>query len=534
MLLLVGRLLEARARANGVNAVRELLDLTPETVSLRTDDGVVQVVAATVEPGAVVEVPAGARVPLDGVVVSGRSTLDRSVLTGESEAVVVGEGDDVEAGCTNGAGPLAIEVTAGVGQRALDRIATQVRAALDQRAEVPGFAQRLSERAVPLILGLATLTLAGVWLASGSLEAGLLRALTVLVVTCPCALGVAAPLVRVVSIGRAATRGVLFRDADALERAGEIDVVVFDKTGTLTRGEPVLVDVVPVGGWTVDAVRRLAAGAEAGSDHPLGRAIRGAVDHAEEAGERVVVPGQGVEWTHDGRVVQVGSRAWLAADESPRGEGATEVWVTVDGERAGFLLLVDTLRADALATVRRLRDQEVELALWSGDGQAPVARVAKAVGLQAWAAGLSPLDKAERVAALEAEGKRVAFVGDGVNDAPALAAATVGIAVEGATDAARAASGVVIRAHGLPRVADALQTALSARQRARTNVSWALAYNGLAVPLAVAGWLSPELAALAMVLSSLSVTLNATRAPARVEESEVRPLATLPGGLRAW
>ncbi|MCB9700092.1 MAG: cadmium-translocating P-type ATPase [Alphaproteobacteria bacterium] len=512
VLLLAGRLLEARARERGVNAVRELLDLTPEVVRLWSEEGVREVIAATVEPGAVIEVPAHARIPLDGTVTVGRSTLDRAVLTGESAPLRVGPGDEVEAGCTNGSGTLLVQVSAGVGQRVLDRIATQVRTALDQRAEVPGFAERLSEHLAPAVLVLAALTLVGTSLWTGSLEAGLLRALTVTVVTCPCALGVAAPLVRVVAVGRAASRGLLFRDTQALERAASVDLVVLDKTGTLTEGRPAVVAVEPVAGVGGGELLSLAASAEVGAEHPLARALIAATDRVERGGERTVEPGRGVRWVHGTREVRVGSRAWIQWAPSESTEG-TEVLVERDGVVLGRVVLADAVRGDAAATVTRLRAAGYALALWSGDAPGPVASVASAVGLRPdeVRSGLSPLDKADAVAAAEAAGQRVAFVGDGVNDAPALARATVGIAVDGASDAARAAAGIVVRAQGLPRVAAALALAGHAARRSRWNVGWALLYNAVAVPLAVAGLVTPQVAAVAMALSSLSVTLGAVR-----------------------
>jgi heavy metal translocating P-type ATPase len=505
--LLVGRLLEARARARGVDAVGALLDLTPETVQLVGSSGVREVVAATIEPGDRVLVPAGSRFPVDGTVATGRSLVDRAALTGESVPEPVGPGDDVEAGCTNLSGPLELQVTASIGSRLLDRIAMQVRVALDQRSEVQGTAEWLSERAVPVVVVLTAVTTLGVWLAGGTADAAVLRGLTVLVITCPCALGLAAPLVRVAAIGEAAQRGILFKDADALERAGRVERVAFDKTGTLTIGRPHIVGVHRLGNTPREALLQLAASAEHGSDHPLASALQAAAE-PETAGERESVVGRGVIWRHAGRTVRVGSRDWLGVAEPALPGRATEVWVEVDGAALGAILLDDTLRDDAEQTVEVLERMGMELALWSGDADGPVERVAAAVGIPAWRSRMTPSDKAAEV---RTQDLPLAFVGDGINDTPVLAAATVGIAVEGATDAARAAADVVVRAAGLPRVADALLLAREARRRARLNLTWALSYNALAVPVAMAGWIRPEWAALAMVLSSASVTLNASR-----------------------
>lgn len=511
--LLGGRLLEAGARARGVDAVRRLLDLSPETVRRIEDGGVVEVPAATVSPGEHVEVPAGARLALDGVVEAGRSTLDRAALTGESRAVPVEVGEPVQAGCVNGAGVLRVRVTASVGQRVLDGIAHEVRRALDQRAEHRGLAERLSERLVPVVMGAAVLTGVASLALGVPLEHAVLRALAVLVVTCPCALGIAAPLVEVVTIGRAARAGVLVREPDALRRAGQVDVVVFDKTGTLTVGAPRIEGVDVVAAVSATRVLERAAGAEVGSEHPLGRALREAVPLVEAQGEREVVPGRGVRWTMGEQVLRVGSRAWMGRVPLPPASDATEVWVEEDGVLLGRIRLTDPVRPEAARVVAELRRQGLGLRLFSGDAPGTVASVAASVGLAAEEVrgGLSPVDKARMVREIEGRGLRVAFVGDGINDAPALAAATVGLAVSGASDAARAAAGITVRSGELSQVLRTLQLARHARRRVAANVTWALAYNALAVPLAALGLVGPGLAALAMAVSSLSVTLNAVR-----------------------
>ncbi len=521
VLLLTGRLLEARARVRGVDAVRALLELSPAAVPVLRDGGWTEESAALVARGDRIQVAPFARMALDGRVAAGRSSIDTAALTGESLPVAVGPGDTVQAGCRNGAGVLEVEVTAPVGQRALDTIATQVRTALDQRAEVQGPAEWWSERLVWGVLGLAPLAVLGnLALGVAPLDA-VLRGLTVLVVTCPCALGVAAPLVRVVAIGRAARRGVLIRDPDALERAGlparrgaaGPRVVAFDKTGTLTEGRPVVVGVELVApGVDRAALLWAAASAEVGSAHPIAQALREA-SLGDAGGEREAHPGQGVSWRSGGRTVRVGSRRWLGpVPLAPSGD--TEVWVEDDGVLLGRVRLADALRPDAAGAVRALVDAGYGVRMWSGDSPAVVAAVAAAVGIPPAhaAGGLSPLDKAALVAELENAGQPVIFVGDGVNDAPGLARATVGVAVDAAADAARAAAGIVLRAGSLADgVVGTLALARSARRRAALNVGWAVVYNVVALPLAAVGAFPPAAAALAMVLSSLAVTLNAVR-----------------------
>lgn len=514
VLLLAGRLLERGARHRGVDAVRRLLDLSPPTALRVTSHGTEEVPASAVEVGEQIEVPAGARVPLDGVIVTGQSSLQRAALTGESLPVEVGPGELVEAGCENGDGVLVLEVSAGVGQRALDAVARQVREALDQRAEERGLAERISEKMVPLVLAASSLT----WVVSLAMGLGgvesIARALSVLVVTCPCALGIAAPLVEVVAIGRAAKIGILVRAPDALRRAAEARVVVFDKTGTLTRGQPELRAVEPEPGVDPEQLLAWAAGAELGSEHPLGRALRAAGPTPDRDGARTVVAGRGVEWVRGEELIRVGAPRWLAPDR-PSSPGT--IWVERNGRLAGRMSFSDTLRPEVPALLDGLRAEGYGLRLASGDGAEAVAQVAARVGLTMdgpapEAEGeLSPLDKAERIRALEAGGCRVAFVGDGINDAPGLAAATVGFAVVGASDAAKAAAGIVARSGELTQVARTLRLARRARRRVATNLAWAVGYNVLAVPAAALGLIGPGGAALAMALSSLSVTLNAVR-----------------------
>lgn len=498
--LLVGRLVEGAARARGANAVRALLALTPETAVVHRD-GWLEVPASEVRPGERVRVSPWAKVPVDGPVLAGASSVDRQALTGESLPVAVGVGDTLEAGSLNQSGVLEIEAVATVGQRRVDRIATQVRRALDQRAEQPGWGERFAERWFFLVVGLATLTLFAAGVTVGWRE-GILRALAVLVITCPCALSVAGPLVTAVAMGRAARDGVLFRDGDALRRLARVDALALDKTGTLTLGRPRVAQVEILPGVEEDLLA-LAAQAEVGSRHPLARALE-AHRHAEAPGERYELPGVGVAW----RSMQGEIRVVRRPEDAPLPvDGRTETWVAREGRWLGRILFEDTLRGDARPTVDALRPR-VRMAIWSGDVEGPVAAAAAALAIDGHARQ-TPEDKAERVSAWQEAGHVVAFVGDGVNDAPALARADIGIAVVEATDTARAAAAVTLRGGGLRAVGTAVGLARTAESRARWNLGWALFYNGLALPLAMGGWVRPHWAALAMVASSLTVTLSA-------------------------
>lgn len=501
-----GRLIEHTVRRRGMDAVRNLLDLSPE-LALRIDpetDQPVPVLADQIQSGERVQLAPGARLAVDGVVLSGRSEVSRAALTGEPLPAPVGPGDVVEAGCQNGGGVLTLRVTAPVGARRLDRIAGQVQAALDQRTELSSLAQRFSERLAPAVMALATLTAAGVWLLGAPAEDAILRGVTVLVITCPCALGLATPLVLAVTVGLAAQRGIIFRDADALQRAASVERVYFDKTGTLTEGRP---DIIAVDAGRPDAVLALAAQAAAGSEHPLSKAIhRAAGSPAPLPGDRTDTPGRGVSWRRaDGVEVRIGARDWMPEPPPLPAAAEATVWVSEGGTVLGRIRLHDPIRAEAADALAALRAQGLEAILLSGDQQARVDAAAAALGIAEAHGACTPEEKAGRLLA------QSAFVGDGYNDAPALAAAHVGVAVAGATDAATAAAPITIQSPGLGRIADALLLARRSQQTMRQNLLLALAYNALAVPAAVVGLVTPEIAAIAMVLSSLTVTANTLR-----------------------
>jgi P-type Cu+ transporter len=500
--LLAGRLLELGIRRRGADAVRRLLDLSPEEAT--REDGTA-VPAATVGVGERIAVPPGARVPLDGRVVAGRSRLDRSVLTGESVPVDVGVGDRVEAGTTNLDGPLTLEVDAALGDRALDRLAARVRGALDQRSPLADRARRLAERLVPAIGVLSTLVFAGTWGWTGSLEEAALRAVAVLVVTCPCALSLAVPLTTALAVTAAARRGLLFRSGEALHRAAGVVRVALDKTGTLTRGRPRVVDVLPASGVDRERLLRAAAGAEQGSEHVLARALRDAVPDAPTGGTREARPGAGIIWsTPSGRTVRVGRPDWVGVDLDLPDTG-TPVAVAEDGHLLGVILLDDTPRPEAAAVVRALADRRP--VLLSGDRPAVVHALAGRLGIATAHGDCRPEDKA---AWLEAH-PGTAFVGDGYNDAPALAAAHLGVAVQGATDAATGTADLVLPDDGLRALPDALALARRAHRITTANLAWALGYNALMVPLAATGWIHPGIAVLAMFASSITVSVNALR-----------------------
>ena len=533
-LILAGRWLEARARGRAGEAIERLVALAPETARRVGAGGVDEVAVEAVVVGDRLEVRPGERVPVDGVVEAGASQIDASMLTGEPLPVAVGPGDAVAGATVNGAGAFTMRATAVGEGTALARVVALVRHAQGRRAPVQRLADRISAVFVPVVLGIAAVT-AGVWLALGFGAAhALVAAVSVLVIACPCALGLATPTAVLVGTGAAAERGVLFRGGDAVERLAAVDAVTLDKTGTLTEGRPQVAAVRAADGWDSGEVLRLAASAERLSEHPLGQAIvrearaRGLALGAALGFQAHV--GEGVSATVEGRRVSVGR---APADSAA---GLTAVAVGVDGAPAGEIDLADRLRASSVAAVFDLRDRGIRLAVLTGDAEAPARSVARAVGIEAVHSRQRPEDKAEAIAAMQAEGRIVAHVGDGINDAPALAAADVGIAVGEGTDVAIEAGDVTLLRPGVEALAEAVALARATMRTIRQNLFFAFAYNVVGIPVAAGvlwPWtgelLSPVVASAAMALSSVSVVGNSLRLR-RTARPEASPPGSLPAG----
>jgi len=522
-LVLVGRAIEQRARRQGMQAIRSLLALEPETARLLGPDGETSVAAAELEPGDEVSVRPGERFPCDGTVLEGDSESDESHLTGESRPRQLGPGATVPGGALNGWGSLRVRADRVGTDTAVARIAAAVERALASRAPAERLADRVTGILVPLVIVLAIVTGAAWVLATGDAGRALMTGVAVVVIACPCALGLATPAALTTALGGAARRGIFFRDATALERAADVGVVAFDKTGVMTDGRLKVQGTRVAPGWTEDQLLAVAASAELPSEHALGRAIVAAARSRglairEPQGFRNV-PGGGVEATVEGRGVLVGSEAFLRArgvvvPEAPSSDNCTLAVVAVDGVFAGFVEAGDTVRPEAAGAAEQLGEMGIRCAVVSGDRPGPVARAAAAAGLPfaAGLAGLSPDGKASLLTAWRAAGESVAMVGDGVNDAPALAAADLGIALGTATDVAIETADVALAGEDLFAVPAALALARRARRVVRQNLAWALLYNAAAVPLAMAGFIHPAVAALAMACSSTSVLVNALRA----------------------
>ncbi len=522
-LVLLGKMLEARAKRSTTRAIRALMELRPETARVLRDGHEVEVPAEAVGRGQIVVVRPGERMPVDGTIVRGSSQLDESLVTGESLPVSRGEGDPVVGGSINGDGLLHVEATAVGAESTLSRIVALVQDAQATKAPIQRTVDRVSAVFVPVVMGIAALTAVG-WLVAGApwVEA-VVASVSVLVIACPCALGLATPTALMVGTGAAAHAGILIKDAVALERAHAVRVVVFDKTGTLTEGRPEARAVLTVGG-DEDALLARAAAAQQGSEHPLAGAVLRAAKTRGLAlppadGFRAI-PGRGLEVTVDGRPLVVGSRRLMnerGVDLGPlaeraaalEAEGATVMWIAADGALAGAIAVGDRVRPGAKEAIARLVRAGIEPVLLTGDNAATAAVVARELGIGRVLAEVLPDEKARHVAALRAEGRVVAMVGDGVNDAPALAAADVGFAMPTGTDVAKHTAGVTLMRPDPALVADAVTVSRATTRKIRQNLFWAFIYNVIGIPLAAAGVLTPVLAGAAMAFSSVSVVTNA-------------------------
>jgi len=521
-LILLGRWLEARARGRAGESVRLLAELAPTVARVQRDGQERTLPMEAVRRGDRVVVLPGERLPVDGVVREGEGAVDESMMTGESLGVRRRPGDRVVGGSVVRGGHLVVEATA-VGEDAtLERIVRMVEEAQGSRAEAQRLADRVSARFVPMVLVAALLTGLG-WIAVGAApEVALSHAVAVLVIACPCALGLATPTAIMAGTGRAADLGILVRDAPTLERARALQVLFLDKTGTLTKGAPTVTELLPAPGRDAPALLRAAAGAERYSEHPLAVAVRSrweADGHGplpDARGFRAEA-GRGVAAEVDGHNVRAGGPSWAGSPELEAqaqelvARGRCLVYVADDSGPLGVLGVADPLRPGVGAAVARLRALGLRLVLASGDHPAAAAAVAAELGLDEAHGGLGPADKRAMIEARRAGGAVVGMVGDGVNDAPALAAADVSFAMGSGTDVALGSAGMVLVNGDLDRVATAVELSRATLRVVRQNLFWALAYNVVAVPVAALGLLSPMVASAAMALSSVSVVTNALR-----------------------
>jgi Cu+-exporting ATPase len=520
-LVLLGKYLEARAKRSTTAAIRQLMDLRPASARVQRDGEVAEVPVATVVSGDIVIVRPGERVPVDGIVHSGASELDESLITGESLPVAKAAGSPVTGGSINGNGLLQVEATAVGEDSTLSKIIRLVENAQAGKAPVQRLVDRISEIFVPAVATIAALTFAGWMLATGNAGEALIAAVSVLVIACPCALGLATPTAIMAGTGVAAKYGILIKNVESLELAHRLDAIVFDKTGTLTVGRPEVVDVHVETGTERDLVL-LAATVQQGSEHPLAAAIISRAQ-ADGLGPGTVedfrsLPGRGVAGRVDGDIVLVGNEALLeahdlatpaasATDDWAR-QGRTVSWVARGDTVLGAVAMADTLRDTSTAAIEELRGMGVRTLLISGDAPAVAEEIGRQLRVDVARGAVRPDAKAGVVDSLRAEGHTVGMVGDGINDAPALAAADVGIAMGSGTDVAMETAGVTLMRADPGLVAGAISISRSTWNKIRQNLFWAFIYNIIGIPLAAAGYLSPAVAGAAMAMSSVSVVSN--------------------------
>ncbi|MFT5583444.1 MAG: Cu+-exporting ATPase [Cognaticolwellia sp.] len=521
-LILAGKWMERRAKRSTTLAIQALTALRPELARVERDGSVVEVPAEAVGSGEVVLVRPGERVPVDGLILTGTSTLDESLLTGESLPVTRGEGETVTGGSINGDGLLRVETTRVGSESTLAQIIRMVEGAQAKKAPIQKTVDKISAVFVPVVVGIALITLLAWILLGFPVQQAMLASVAVLVIACPCALGLATPTALMVGTGAAARAGILIQDAQAIEHAHAVDTVVFDKTGTLTLGHPKLHSLHAIRG-DEQALIQQAASAQQGSEHPLARAI---LEAAEERGLTLepletfqAHVGRGIQASLSGGQVRVGSPPWFQelghdlSDCLPQISALQEqgtVMLVAQGETLlGWLAVNDPVRESAKLAVQRLREAGVSTVMLTGDNPRTAAAVASALGIDRFVAEVMPAEKAAEIERLQAAGHQVAMVGDGVNDAPALAAANVGFAMSTGTDVAMHTAGITLMRSEPLLVSDAISISRATSRKIRQNLFWAFAYNLVGIPLAAFGLLNPMLAGAAMALSSVSVVSNA-------------------------
>jgi Cu+-exporting ATPase len=520
--VLLGRYMEEIIKKRSSAAVRKLMDLRPATARVIRDGQEMEVPAESVMVDEIVVVRPGEKIPTDGEIIEGSSAIDEKMITGESLPVEKRPGETVIGGTLNKMGSFKFKATKVGSETTLNQIIKLVEEAQASYAPIQRIADRVTGYFVPAVVVVAVLSFVGWWL-TGNFPLGLLSFIAVLIISCPCALGIATPAALMVGVGKGAEAGILIRGAEYLERAQKLTTVVFDKTGTLTNGEPAVTDVVPLAS-TRDELLKLAAAVEKGSEHPLGEAIvKYAQMHLKEipsSQDFEAIVGQGVRAQVEGRRVLLGNRRLMSANgialdvttESQISQleetGKTVMLLTVDGTLKGLIAVADTLKEHAKEAVASLRQEGIEIALLTGDNERTARAIARQLGIERVVANVLPGDKAKEIQKLKDASQVVAMVGDGINDAPALATADIGIAIGSGSDVAKETGGIILVKDDPRDVAVSIRLSKATMRKIKQNLFWAFFYNASAIPVAAFGLLNPIIAAAAMALSSLSVVGN--------------------------
>ena len=525
-LIMLGKYLEAVAKGKTSEAIKKLMGLRAKTARVVRDGREEDIPVEEVVIGDIVVVRPGEKVPVDGEIIEGRSAVDESMLTGESIPVEKNPGDTVIGATINKTGSFKFRATKVGRDTVLSQIVRMVEEAQGSKAPVQKLADKISGVFVPVVMVIALISLLLWWLVAKDLNAGIINAVAVLVIACPCALGLATPTSVMVGTGKGAENGILIKGGEYLQRAHEIDALILDKTGTITKGKPELTDVISTGSLSEEEVLRFAAITERGSEHPLGEAIvKGARERGielSEASEFEAVPGHGVAAVIEGKRILLGNRRLMQKEGVSLGdaeqvlsrletEGKTAMLMAVEGSLAGLLAVADTLKENSKKAVEELKSMGIDIYMITGDNKTTAEAIARQVGIDNVLAEVLPEHKAEEVMKLIKSGKVTGMVGDGINDAPALAAADVGFAIGTGTDVAMEAADITLMGGDLMGIVLAVRLSRATMRNIKQNLFWAFAYNSVGIPFAALGFLSPVIAGAAMAFSSVSVVSNALR-----------------------
>jgi Cu+-exporting ATPase len=521
--VLLGKFMEDYIRQRSSAAVRRLLDLRPKSAHVIREGEEVEILAEQIMPGEIVVVRPGEKIPVDGIVVEGSSSVDESMVTGESLPVSKKVGNEVIGATINKQGLLKFEATKVGSQTTLMQIVKLVEDAQSSSAPIQRLADRVSAYFVPAVVSIATASFLIWTFVLNDFTAGLLSFVAVLIISCPCALGIATPAALMVGVGKGAENGVLIRGGEYLESAYKLDKVVFDKTGTLTKGEPEVTDIISD---DEKEILKIAATAEKGSEHPLAEAILKKASAleitAEETTEFEAMPGHGIRARWNNQNIAIGNRKMMELekiDVTPseneiktlEAEGKTVILVGLDGKLSGLMAIADTLKENSKEVIQELDELGIESIMLTGDNELTADAIAVQIGINSVIANVLPHEKLDVIKDLQDDGNIVAMVGDGVNDAPALAQADIGIALGSGTDVAKETGGIILVKDDLRDVVTGIKLSKETMKKIRQNLFWALAYNSAAIPLAAIGFLNPIIAAAAMALSSLTVVTNSAR-----------------------